>query len=65
LRMEPMIKSAIPVLPAADTMESLNWWTKICGFEETFQDATPSYAESVETMLTCIYQPSPTRNWRE
>jgi uncharacterized glyoxalase superfamily protein PhnB len=43
--MEPIIKSAIPVLPAADTMESLNWWTKICGFEETFRDATPpSYA---------------------
>ena len=39
--MEPAIKSAIPVLPAADTMESLNWWTKVCGFEETFRDATP------------------------
>jgi uncharacterized glyoxalase superfamily protein PhnB len=43
--MNPVIKSAIPVLPAADTMESLNWWTKVCGFEETFRDATPpSYA---------------------
>jgi uncharacterized glyoxalase superfamily protein PhnB len=41
LGMEPVIKSAIPVLPAADTAESLNWWTKICGFEETFRDATP------------------------
>jgi uncharacterized glyoxalase superfamily protein PhnB len=39
--MEPVIKSAIPVLPAADTMESLDWWTKVCGFEETFRDATP------------------------
>ena len=43
--MEAVIKFAIPVLPAANAMESLNWWTKICGFEETFRDATqPSYA---------------------
>jgi uncharacterized glyoxalase superfamily protein PhnB len=43
--MEAVIKSAIPVLPAANTMESLAWWTRICGFEETFRDATPpSYA---------------------
>lgn len=43
--MEPVIKSAIPVLPAADATESLHWWTKNCGFEETFRDATPpSYA---------------------
>jgi uncharacterized glyoxalase superfamily protein PhnB len=39
--MEPVIKSAIPVLPAGDTTESLNWWTKVCGFEETFRDTTP------------------------
>jgi uncharacterized glyoxalase superfamily protein PhnB len=39
--MEPSIKSAIPVLPAADTSESLKWWTEVCGFEETFRDATP------------------------
>ena len=39
--MEPIIKDAIPVLPAADTPESLNWWTQVCGFTETFRDATP------------------------
>ena len=39
--MEPVITSAIPVLPAADTMESLHWWTNVCGFKETFRDATP------------------------
>jgi uncharacterized glyoxalase superfamily protein PhnB len=39
--MEPMIKGAIPVLPAADTAESLNWWTEVCGFTETFRDNTP------------------------
>jgi uncharacterized glyoxalase superfamily protein PhnB len=39
--MEPFVKSAIPVLPAADTMESLNWWTMVCGFKEIFRDATP------------------------
>ena len=39
--MEPVIKSAIPVLPAADVAESLTWWTEVCGFAETFRDATP------------------------
>src|SRR5260370_22762377 len=39
--MEPIIKGAIPVLPAADTAESLKWWTDICGFKETLRDGTP------------------------
>jgi uncharacterized glyoxalase superfamily protein PhnB len=39
--MDPIIKSAIPVLPAAETTESLNWWIEICGFKETFRDTTP------------------------
>jgi uncharacterized glyoxalase superfamily protein PhnB len=39
--MEPTIKGAIPVLPAANTTESLKWWTEICGFKETFRDNTP------------------------
>src|SRR5260370_28393286 len=39
--MEPVIKGAIPVLPAADAAESLKWWTEVCGFKETFRDATP------------------------
>lgn len=39
--MDAIIKGAIPVLPAADTAESLKWWTEICGFKETFRDATP------------------------
>jgi uncharacterized glyoxalase superfamily protein PhnB len=39
--MEPTIKGAIPVLPAADTTASLTWWTEICGFTETFRDNTP------------------------
>lgn len=43
--METKIKGAIPVLPAVDVAESLKWWTEICGFKETFRDATPpSYA---------------------
>lgn len=43
--MTAAIKGAIPVLPAADVQASLDWWTKICGFEETFRDASPpSYA---------------------
>ena len=36
-----ILKGAIPVLPAADVVESLKWWTEICGFRETFRDATP------------------------
>ena len=39
--MDPVIKAAIPVLPAADVAESLKWWTEVCGFQETFRDATP------------------------
>src|ERR1700679_3884012 len=41
LSMEAIIKAAIPVLPAADTTKSLEWWTSICGFAETFRDSTP------------------------
>src|SRR6202035_5970641 len=52
MKMEPnmsikgtIINGAIPVLPAADAAESLKWWTEVCGFKETFRDATPpSYA---------------------
>jgi len=39
--MEPIVTAAIPVLPAADTAESLRWWTEVCGFKEVFRDATP------------------------
>ena len=39
--MDPIIKGAIPVLPAVHTAESLRWWTEVCGFTETFRDATP------------------------
>src|SRR5258708_19084303 len=43
--MDATINAAIPVLPAADTEESLKWWTEICGFQEVFRDDTPpSYA---------------------
>jgi len=40
-RMEPFVKYAIPILPSANTEESLRWWTETCGFTETFRDATP------------------------
>ena len=39
--MTAAIKSAIRVLPASDVEQSLKWWTEICGFSETFRDATP------------------------
>jgi catechol 2,3-dioxygenase-like lactoylglutathione lyase family enzyme len=35
--MDPLFKAAVPVLPAANTTESLKWWTEICGFEEVFR----------------------------
>jgi len=38
---EVVFQGGIPVLPAADVAESLKWWTEICGFVETFRDATP------------------------
>jgi catechol 2,3-dioxygenase-like lactoylglutathione lyase family enzyme len=42
---DAIIKGSIPVLPAADVAESLKWWTEVCGFKETFRDASPpSYA---------------------
>jgi uncharacterized glyoxalase superfamily protein PhnB len=40
--MESEFKGAIPVLPAADAAASLSWWTEVCGFKETFRDATPA-----------------------
>ena len=43
--METKFLSAIPVLPAADLVASLAWWTGICGFEEVFRHGEPpSYA---------------------
>ena len=39
--MEAIFKAAIPILPATDTAESLEWWIQICGFKETFRDNTP------------------------
>jgi hypothetical protein len=43
--MEPIIKGAIPVLPAADVLESLKWWAEVCGFKGTFRGVTaPNYA---------------------
>jgi hypothetical protein len=47
--MDPIIKGAIPVLPAADTTESLNWWIEICGFKETFRDTTPPNYAGIST----------------
>ena len=39
--METKAVRAIPILPASDVAESLKWWVEICGFTETFRDATP------------------------
>jgi predicted enzyme related to lactoylglutathione lyase len=40
--MEPKFTGTTAVLPAADTEESLRWWTQICGYTEAFRDATPA-----------------------
>lgn len=39
--MDAVITAAIPVLTAANTEESLRWWTQVCGFKEVFRDGTP------------------------
>jgi catechol 2,3-dioxygenase-like lactoylglutathione lyase family enzyme len=39
--MEPVMKRAIPVLPAADVELSLKWWVEICGFKEVFRHGSP------------------------
>ena len=39
--MSATVRSAVPILPAADTAASLEWWTQVCGFAETFRDGTP------------------------
>ena len=41
LSMSATVRSAVPILPAADTAASLEWWTQVCGFTETFRDNTP------------------------
>jgi len=41
---EAVFQGSMPVLPAADVVESLKWWAEICGFTETFRDnAPPNY----------------------
>jgi uncharacterized glyoxalase superfamily protein PhnB len=43
--MEPTVTGLTAVLPAADTEESLRWWTEICGFTEIFRyGSPPTYA---------------------
>ncbi len=39
--MNTTMSAAVPVLPAADAIRSLAWWTEVCGFTEVFRDATP------------------------
>jgi uncharacterized glyoxalase superfamily protein PhnB len=46
--MDATIKHAIPILPAGNTAESLKWWTEICGFTETFRDATPPHYAGIQ-----------------
>jgi uncharacterized glyoxalase superfamily protein PhnB len=51
--MPATLKSAIPVLPAANVAATLNWWVEVCGFRETFRDATPpTYAGIVRDGAT-------------
>ncbi|MBB5058869.1 putative glyoxalase superfamily protein PhnB [Granulicella aggregans] len=39
--MSALVKAAVPILPATDVAASLAWWTRVCGFTETFRDSTP------------------------
>ena len=36
--MPATIKQVVPVLPVADMLKSLGWWTAVCGFNELFRD---------------------------
>jgi hypothetical protein len=53
--MDPTFQGAIPVLPAADVTESLRWWTEICGFTETFRDATPPHYAGINRGDACLH----------
>ncbi len=60
--MPASLKAVVPVLPAADVLESLCWWTAICGFNELFRDAeTPTYTgivrEGIELHLALLTDP--------
>ena len=37
--MPAKFKQVVPVLPVADMLQSLGWWTAVCGFNELFRDA--------------------------
>lgn len=53
--MTAIVKAAIPVLPAADVALSLVWWVSVCGFSESFRDATPPNYAGVERDGTSIH----------
>ena len=36
--MPATLKAVVPVLPVADMLQSLGWWTAVCGFNELFRD---------------------------
>ncbi len=53
--MDAIISAAIPVLPAADAVESLHWWTSVCGFQEIFRDRTPPTYVGIARGEACLH----------
>ena len=46
--MSARVRAAVPVLPASDVAASLAWWVGVCGFAESFRDATPPRYAGIE-----------------
>ena len=47
--MPAAIKQVVPVLPVANMLQSLGWWTAVCGFNELFR--TPENDTEVATYV--------------
>ncbi len=64
--MPASLKSVVPILPVADMLASLGWWTAVCGFNELFRDAeaatyTGIVREGIELHLALVADPATAR----
>jgi uncharacterized glyoxalase superfamily protein PhnB len=64
--MPATIKQVVPVLPVANMLDSLGWWTAVCGFNELFrhtEDATyvGIVRQGIELHLALVTDPETAR----
>ena len=64
--MPATLKQVVPVLPAADMLASLGWWTAVCGFNELFRDQEKAtyvgiVRQGIELHLVLISDPEAAR----